>query len=167
MEPEEFADAQYQEKKAADRRSDDLERQLSELRGQVEPQAQSNGGKPDRSAFADDVAFIEALTDWKTDQKFAQREVEQSQIAAQTKMRSHLQRASDLVEDFDEVTATANFSVPPNILMPRLRARIAIWCRPLIISVAVTTSSASPPRPCSRRAPWSNPAPPPDDRFRA
>ena len=112
---EEFADAQYQEKKAADRRSDDLERQLSELRGQVEPQAQSNGGKPDRSAFNDDVAFIEALTDWKTDQKFAQREVEQSQAAAQTKMRSHLQRASDLVEDFDEVTATANFSVPPNI----------------------------------------------------
>jgi len=112
---EEFADAQYQEKLSAERRGEDLERQLKELKGRIEPQAQPDNSKPDRSNYVNEENFIEALTDWKTDQKFAQRDAEQAQAAAQTRMRSHLQRANELVDDFAAVTAAANFSVPQNI----------------------------------------------------
>ena len=105
-EAEEFAEAQYKEKTHAERRSEALERENAELKAKISPVLSSN--KLDRNMFATEDDYTEALVD----QRFARRDAEQKAEQTTTRLRSQIERASDLVPDWKEVTASADVDVP-------------------------------------------------------
>jgi hypothetical protein len=113
---EEFADAQYREKQAAERRAEDLERQIAELKAQVQPEPQKDNREPKRENFATETEYIDARVDWKAEQKVAQREAERAAQDASKRMFTQVERAKELVPDFAQVTSSANLTVPPNVV---------------------------------------------------
>jgi len=112
---EEFADAQYREKQAAESRAADLERQLNEIKGKNQPE-QKPSGEPKRENFASENEYIDARIEWKADQKFAQREQERLASEAGTRMFRQVERAKELVPDFAEVTSKASIEVPQYVV---------------------------------------------------
>lgn len=56
-------------------------------------------GKPTPDLFETHAEFIEALTDWKTDQKFAQEKAKQSQASLKTEIETKKQRVGQEVRD--------------------------------------------------------------------
>jgi len=110
-EAEEYADAQYREKGAAERRTQALEREIETLRARVAP-APAPTGKPERQDYATESDFIESLTDWKTDQKFAQRDAERQVSDSRIRMQAQINRAEKLIPDFVELTSKATGDVP-------------------------------------------------------
>ena len=69
----------------------------------------TNDGKPDPSRFDSHAEYVEALTDWKTEQKFKEREAKQEQSKLQAahseKLKSHQERVkafSEKTKDFQE-----------------------------------------------------------------
>lgn len=113
---EEFADAQYREKQAAESRVRDLEQQLNELKAKPVPEPAPDTSKPVREKFASESDYVEALVDWKADQKFAQREAERREQEANGRMFKQLERAKELVPDFADVTSKANLPVPEYVI---------------------------------------------------
>lgn len=123
MTAEEFAEQQYNEKVLAERRAQDLEAELRKVRTTPETEKPvEEAKKPERSAFTDDEAYIEALTEWKTEQKFKEREqkaladrdaaAQQAVVAA---AHARVDAVRSVVPDFDEVVSAANIIVPPHI----------------------------------------------------
>ncbi len=120
-EAEEFAAAQYNEKKLAEERADRAERERDEARKASEP-AKKEAEEPKREAFADDKAYQDALIDWRVDQRFKAKEAEdakerqkakEAQIMAEAGER--IAKARDLVPDFDEVVGSADDIIPNHI----------------------------------------------------
>ena len=117
-EAEEFAAAQYNERKLAERRAAEMERRLMAM-AQPETEKQPEA-KPERHKFATEEEYTDALSDWKVDQKFAQREAE-AQARAQAEhqqaiieaAKQRLATAIELVPDFKEVTESADVMIPP------------------------------------------------------
>jgi hypothetical protein len=117
-EAEEYAAAQYNERKLAEGRAAELERQLKELTAKPEPE-KKEATKPARHDFGTEDDYIEALSDWKTEQKFAQRDAKLAQEAAEARQqviiataRERLAKAAELVPDFKEVTESADIIIP-------------------------------------------------------
>ena len=79
----------------------------------VEPtKAKAEAGKPDPSKFDTHAAYVEALTDWKTDQKLSERDQKDEQKKAQTAqakvVETYVERKNAFAEkakDFDEVVS--------------------------------------------------------------
>ena len=79
----------------------------------VEPtKAKAEAGKPDPSKFDTHAAYVEALTDWKTDQKLSERDQKDEQKKAQTAqaklVETYVERKNDFAEkakDFYEVVS--------------------------------------------------------------
>lgn len=123
-EAEEFAAAQYNEKRLAEAKIADYEKQIKDLEKKGNPQEEPQEYiKPVRYNFANEDEFIEALTDWKTEQKFRQRETQsrkeaedlrQQQIVDTAKQR--LSKAAELIDDFAEVTSRADVMIPPDVV---------------------------------------------------
>jgi len=121
-EAEEFAAAQYGERKIADQRAQTIERELAELKAKAQlPQAaEPDAGKPQRAKFATDEAFWEAMTDWRVDQKLAKQAEENVRLAAERRTaeiletaKGRISKARELVPDFRDVTETVDAEVPP------------------------------------------------------
>lgn len=115
---EEFAASQYNERRLAEERAANLERQLAELKAKETPKAQEKS-KPDRKDFPDDVAYVEALTDYKAEQQFAKFKAEQAAEAAERRQQEMIATASEriakareLVPDFDDLVGGADIQVP-------------------------------------------------------
>lgn len=68
----------------------------------VQP-APDTTGRPVEEDFDDYSAFVEALSDWKTDQKFAQREAEQAKKDANKAMESWVSQGKARFPDFEAV----------------------------------------------------------------
>lgn len=127
-EAEEFAAAQYNERKMAERRYADLEARLREIEGkqqteQKDPTQTQEPSRPNRVDFATDDQYVEALADWKTEQKFREREAEQQRQAEEQRRQDvaraaqeQIARASELIEDFEEVTQSATVMIPPAVV---------------------------------------------------
>lgn len=127
-EAEEFAAAQYNERKLAEQRADAAERALADLKTkaltQTETQPDPEAGKPTRDKFETDQAYWDAYVDWRADrkardqvQKFkddaAREKMERDQAALLETARTRIGRAIELVPDFAEVTGAADIEVPP------------------------------------------------------
>jgi len=109
-EAEEFAAAQYSERKLAEQRADQLQAALDAAKGkQVEAKAEETA-KPDRQNFGTETEYVEALTDWKVDQKLmeqaakqAQEEAERAQAEMVAAAKARIAKAKELVPDFEKV----------------------------------------------------------------
>ena len=119
---EEFAAEQYNEKMLAERRAESLERELAQFKNVPAEKAPETVQKPTRALFTDDEAYIEALADWKTEQKFFEREqkaIKEREEATQrvivTAAHARIAAARLLVSDFDEVVGGADINVPAHI----------------------------------------------------
>jgi hypothetical protein len=121
LEAEEFAADQYNRARLAEQRAENLERQLEELRKQ--PAAKVEEPKePRREDFETQEAYEDARIDWRAEQKFKQK---QAEVAAQREQErqaeviraatERLQKAAELVPDFQEVTEAAELRVPGHI----------------------------------------------------
>jgi hypothetical protein len=119
-EAEEFAAAQYNNNRMANRKIEQLERELRALKEQAPAQVENT--EPKRENFETDEKFREAMVDWKVDQKFKAKEAEvklsleqqrQRQILEEAKSR--IAKALELVPDYQEVTEAADLEVPSHI----------------------------------------------------
>lgn len=120
-EAEEFAADQYNQRRLAEQKLEQLERELNRAKA-AEPAIKAEPDKPKRENFETDDAYRDALDDWRVDQKFRAREVEENQRREQQRMeevremaRTRISKAMELVPDFQEVTEAADLQVPPVI----------------------------------------------------
>jgi hypothetical protein len=124
---EEFAAAQYSERRLAESRAAAAERELAELKAKAqpaEPAAKADIGKPQRDKFpadaAGEVAYWEAMTDWRVDEKLRANEAERAaadnerrQAEVLETARGRIAKAIELVPDYAEVTGAVDVEVPP------------------------------------------------------
>ena len=97
----------------------DLEAKLAE---KDKPQVQTDNSKPRQSDFVSFDDYIEALADWKTEQKFVQREQEaqarEAQKAADVVRQAFhksMQEAKAENPDFDEILARSDVTVSDEV----------------------------------------------------
>lgn len=111
-EAEEFGERQFNERRAAEQRADDLKRELEEIKAKSRPAAEP-AKEPVASDFATVAEYAEALATFKVDQKWQQKEAEQAQHRADeekaTATREYgerLARTRLKFDDFDKVVRT-------------------------------------------------------------
>lgn len=104
----------------AQQREARIQREIEERIAKAQPQTKQRDGAPQREQFQDDIAYVEALTDWKVDQKMngyqqqtaAQREAEyerQRVAEAMPKIRA----AESKYPDFAEVVSSFDSAPEP------------------------------------------------------
>jgi hypothetical protein len=120
-EAEEFAAAQYSERKLAEQRADQLQAALDAAKGKPAEKAEEVA-KPDRQNFGTETEYVEALTDWKVDQALAKHAAEQAKQAQERSFaemeataKQRIQDAIKLVPDFKEVTGSSDEIIPPAV----------------------------------------------------
>ncbi len=122
-EAEEFAAAQYNTAQLAQRRAQELEAELTRMRGAAPQRAEAQkAAKPDRKDFANESDFLDAMIDFGVSQKLAaQREQEAKEAAERAhaamieSARARVQRAAELVPDYLEVVGASDMEVPPSV----------------------------------------------------
>lgn len=124
MEAEEYAAAQYNERKLAEQRAENLERQLAELKRQTTPEKPSpaTAEPPQRENFANDNAYVDAMIQWGVDKRLAEKaeedriaRAERDQRAAAEASGARLDRARELVPDFNDAVGAIDTPVPPAV----------------------------------------------------
>jgi hypothetical protein len=118
-EAEEFAADQYNNRRLAEQRAQDLEQELAKLRQPVAKVEESQ--EPKRENFQTQEAYEDARIDWKAEQKFkekeakeAQRRVQEEQNAIAQAAQERLNKAAELVPDFEE-TIDTDLNIPGHI----------------------------------------------------
>lgn len=121
-EAEEFAASQYNERKLAEQRAADLQREIESLRGAKKTEIVQEAKKPSRADFATESEYIDASISWGVDEGLRKKAAEDAQAAAQRAQDAMLQAAQarieaaiGLVPDFKEVVDGADMIVPPAI----------------------------------------------------
>lgn len=123
-EAEEFAAAQYNEKRLAEERAKLLESELAELRAKNRPAPEqpTTPEKPKREDFANEYEFVDAMIQFGVDERLRQKAEEDAQAAAERARAqvveaasSRIKRALELVPDYAEVTGAVDAEVPPAI----------------------------------------------------
>lgn len=123
-EAEEFAAAQYSERRMAEQRAEQVERENARLQAQLKGSTpeKADTGKPTRENFQTDAAYQDAIIDWQVDQRFKSRLAEETQrheaeqqAQVMTQARARIATALELVPDFQEVTEAADLEVPPHV----------------------------------------------------
>ena len=122
-EAEEFAAAQYSERKLAEQRAEALERELAELKGKADPQAKLEApAKPKREDYQSESDYLDASIDWGVQEglrKKAEQEAREAQERTQAQMveaaKERIAKARDLVPDFDDVVGSIDHEVPKAI----------------------------------------------------
>lgn len=123
-EAEEYAAAQYNERRLAEQRADLLAKELADLKRQAAPQkaAPADAEPPQRDNFANEAAYVDAMIQWGVDKRLAEKaeedrqariERERSEMIAAAKTR--IDRASELVPDFTDVVGAVDTEVPPAV----------------------------------------------------
>ncbi len=127
-EAEEFAAAQYNDRKLADARADKLEADIAALREQLKPAKVEDDKQPDRKDFKEgtegDQAYWDALVDYRVDKKMRATQAAQAQAEAerfQQEEQSHAQAKMDRAfeqgpDDFKEVYESADVVLPNYVL---------------------------------------------------
>lgn len=112
------------ERNAAKTEAEQLRAELEELRqqmqaSQAQPQAKEPDPKPVRTQFVSDDDYQEALTDWKVDQRLAERQQEEQQArinASQQQLQENWNRRLDQAKtklgDYDEVVGKSEIDLP-------------------------------------------------------
>ncbi|MCA8018080.1 hypothetical protein [Burkholderia metallica] len=123
MEAEEFAAAQYSERKLAEERAARLERELAELRSKSAPQpAPKAPEKPQRENFQTEEEYVDAMIQFGVDQRLREKEEQDARARAEREReqlieaaKGRIARALELVPDYAEVTGAVDLEVPPAI----------------------------------------------------
>lgn len=120
-EAEEFAEQQYNERKAAERRAEKLEQELTEFRTKSRPAPAEDNGPPNPDDFKTVAEYTDAPTDYKLEKKLAeyrQNEAARTQQEAAAKMfnahQERLAKAMKEIPDFEEITSI-DVNLPPHI----------------------------------------------------
>lgn len=120
-EAEEFAEQQYNERKAAEKRAEKFEQELHELRTKSRPAPVEDNGPPNPDDFKTVAEYTDALTDYKLEKKLAeyrQNEAARTQQEAAAKMfnahQERLAKAMKEIPDFEEITSI-DVNLPPHI----------------------------------------------------
>lgn len=107
----------------AEQLRDELETLRQQMQAaQAQPAAKELDPRPQRTQFVSDEDYQEALTDWKVDQKLAERQQEEQQArinASQQQMADNWQRRLDLAKkdltDFDDVVGKSEIDLPNHL----------------------------------------------------
>jgi hypothetical protein len=101
---------------AAEVRNRELEAQLQALKAQAQPIEATT--KPVRASYASEDDFIEALTDWKSDQAVAKRERQHAEARQQAEFAEVVQqwdsrqkKAIESIPDYAETLANAEINI--------------------------------------------------------
>jgi len=123
-EAEEYAAAQYNERRLAEQRAENLAQELAALKAKAAPQktAPVDAEPPQRENFANEAAYVDAMIQWGVDKRLAEKaeedrqariERERNEVMAAAKGR--IDRASELVPDFTDVVGAIDTAVPPAV----------------------------------------------------
>lgn len=117
-------------KEEAEAKAEAATREAAELRARVEALEASKSvqieqsDKPQRHQFATDEEFIEAVADWRADQRIAERErqKQEAQLKAEaeaidTAFITKVKKAAAEIEDFEEVVSAATVNIPDFLVM--------------------------------------------------
>jgi hypothetical protein len=115
------------QRRAAETEAQQAKREAAELRARLEAMSAQAAPvkeepRPDRSKFASDEEYIEAVAEWKADQRLAKREQEQAEARAKAE-RDQLvkgwqdaqQRARAEIEDYDDVIKGSDVQLPGHL----------------------------------------------------
>jgi len=116
-EAEDIATQQYNDRVLAERRAEELERELQELRAKAEPKKESK--RPERKDFSgDDEAWVDATIKWGVAEGLREQAARDAEAAAQRQQAEIAQRASEqlaraaeLVPDFADVISSADIEL--------------------------------------------------------
>jgi hypothetical protein len=120
-EAEEFAAAQYNERRMAEQRAETLEKELEQLRVRAQPekQVEQKIERPDRINFSTDSEYIDAMIQFGIDTRLKERAEAEAKQAAQRAQeqlietaKSRIAKAIELVPDYEQVVDDANILVP-------------------------------------------------------
>lgn len=119
-EAEEFAAAQYAERRLAEQRVEAIERELAELKGKSAPeQKQDAPQKPKRDDFTSESEFLDASIEWGVQEglrKKAEQDAKDAAERAQAQVieaaKGRIAKAMELVPDYAEVTGSSDHEVP-------------------------------------------------------
>jgi hypothetical protein len=122
-EAEEFAAAQYSERRLAEQRAQAVERELAELRAKSAAPPQepaTETARPERAKFATDQEFLDAMIAWGVEEGLKKRAQEEAKRAAERRQadileaaKGRIAKALEVVPDFEAVTRAADIEVPP------------------------------------------------------
>lgn len=113
-EAEEFAAAQYREKIQAENRIAELQRQIEELGNKNKPK-QAESKEPAREDFVTDTDYIKAMVDYQTEQRIQKLEAQREAQAILNTAKLRVDKARELIPDFDEVLQDGDAKVPAAI----------------------------------------------------
>lgn len=123
-EAEEYAAAQYNERKLAEQRATNLEQELAALRAKTAPEKPSLAAAepPQRENFANEAAYVDAMIQYGVDKRLAEK-AEEDRVARAERQRNELieaakarvARAAELVPDFSDVVGAVDTEVPPAV----------------------------------------------------
>lgn len=123
-EAEEYAAAQYNERKLAEQRAVNLEQELASLRAKAVPEkvAPAAAEPPQRENFANENAYVDAMIQYGVDKRLAEKaeedrvaRVERERNALVETAKGRIDRASELVPDFADVVGAIDTAVPPAV----------------------------------------------------
>jgi hypothetical protein len=122
-EAEELATRQYNDRVLAEQRAQEAERQLAEIKAKTAPAPKVEEAKvPAREDFKDDQSYWDAMVDYRVDQRLrvaqaeaAQRRDEEHQAAIVAKATERVEKARELVPDFNEVVGAIDAPIPPYV----------------------------------------------------
>ena len=123
MEAEEFAAAQYSERKLAEERAARLEQELAAERAKsAPPQAAKAPEKPQRQNFASEEEYVDAMIQFGVDQRLLEKAEEDAKARAEREreeraeaVKGRIDNAIKLVPDFKEVMEDNDAIIPPVI----------------------------------------------------
>lgn len=101
---------------AAETRARELEAQLEALKTAGKPL--DPGDKPERTKYASDEEYQDALADWKADQRIAKRERERAEAQARAEFEEiesnwtkQVEKIKAEIDDYEEVISEANIPI--------------------------------------------------------
>ena len=115
------------QRKAAETEAQQAKREAAELRAKLEAMSAQAAPvkeepRPDRSKFANDEEYIEAVAEWKADQRVAKREQEQAEARAKAERdqlvkgwQTAQQRARAEIDDYDDVIKGSDVQLPGHL----------------------------------------------------
>jgi hypothetical protein len=116
-----------EKRREAETKAEQTARENAELRARLEAMAAQAAPvkeepRPDRSKFASDEEYIEAVAEWKADQRLAKREQEQAEARAAAEREQLVkgwqkaqQRARAEIEDYDTVIKESTVQLPGHL----------------------------------------------------
>lgn len=124
--PQERIREAIERRNKAEQEADQAKREAAELRARLDAMATQapaqEAEKPDRTKFASDEEYIEALADWKAKQAIIQREREQADARAKAEAdeivrtwNKRQEQAMKDIPDYEEVVGAADIQIAAHV----------------------------------------------------